>query len=131
MSSPNVVSFDERVVVGASDPAVTRHACPRRQLLAVQQVMATRYLAQRDKTKTSFTAYCMPLNARLAAAANSLPRVKARRSSLVKRGILGRSFSSVMRPIGDIYPMHLESEVELSDTRQRRLAFIAAIVASG
>jgi hypothetical protein len=62
-----VVSFDEYIVVGASDPAVTRHACPTRQLLAVQQVTATRYLAKRDETKTSFTAYCMPLDARLTA----------------------------------------------------------------
>jgi hypothetical protein len=67
MSSPSVVSFDEYIVFGASDPAVTRRACPNRHLLAVQQVTTTRYLAKRDKTKTIFTAYCMPLDARLTA----------------------------------------------------------------
>jgi hypothetical protein len=56
------MSFDEYIVLGASDPVVTHRACPSRQLLAVQQVTA-RQSAVRDKTETSFAAlYYMKLD---------------------------------------------------------------------
>ena len=54
ISSPTVVSFDEYIVLGASDPVVTCRACPSRQLLAVQQVTARQTVC--DKTETSFAA---------------------------------------------------------------------------
>lgn len=60
--SPSVTSFDEYFVPGASHLTVTSHARPGRQLLVVQQVTVRH--AVRDKTETSFTANCMPLDAR-------------------------------------------------------------------
>lgn len=63
-------SVERHVVFRASHPTVTGYACLDRQLLVVQQVTALAIVhtnAGRDKTETSFTAYYVPLDARLTA----------------------------------------------------------------